>query len=131
MITSINIALHRQRTVTGRTSWASGCFWPTAVDPSSPIHIARHTFPSVTSSLCNSRRERAWPRISHPYRVSLQLYKFPTTGGRQRLGEAPSFAIWLPSTSCEPGGPKPARQYPRSEERRVGKECRSRWSPYH
>ena len=21
--------------------------------------------------------------------------------------------------------------YPRSEERRVGKECRSRWSPYH
>ena len=27
----------------------------------------------------------------------------------------------------------PADQYPmiRSEERRVGKECRSRWSPYH
>src|SRR5256885_15796863 len=24
-----------------------------------------------------------------------------------------------------------ARQLPRSEERRVGKECRSRWSPYH
>ena len=23
------------------------------------------------------------------------------------------------------------RQYDRSEERRVGKECRSRWSPYH
>ena len=23
------------------------------------------------------------------------------------------------------------RHYPRSEERRVGKECRSRWSPYH
>src|SRR5258707_15761290 len=25
----------------------------------------------------------------------------------------------------------PAGQYSRSEERRVGKECRSRWSPYH
>src|SRR5258708_7322340 len=25
----------------------------------------------------------------------------------------------------------PARSYSRSEERRVGKECRSRWSPYH
>src|SRR2546425_9563294 len=25
----------------------------------------------------------------------------------------------------------PARCPPRSEERRVGKECRSRWSPYH
>ena len=24
-----------------------------------------------------------------------------------------------------------ARHIPRSEERRVGKECRSRWSPYH
>src|SRR6266496_5556611 len=29
---------------------------------------------------------------------------------------------------CCPGRPAPAR---RSEERRVGKECRSRWSPYH
>ena len=30
-------------------------------------------------------------------------------------------------------GPKglDAERYPRSEERRVGKECRSRWSPYH
>ena len=26
---------------------------------------------------------------------------------------------------------KIARKYNRSEERRVGKECRSRWSPYH
>ena len=28
------------------------------------------------------------------------------------------------------GTPAP-RQWLRSEERRVGKECRSRWSPYH
>jgi len=27
--------------------------------------------------------------------------------------------------------PKPKAQLDRSEERRVGKECRSRWSPYH
>ena len=26
---------------------------------------------------------------------------------------------------------KEVRTKPRSEERRVGKECRSRWSPYH
>src|SRR3712207_2382199 len=26
---------------------------------------------------------------------------------------------------------RPGVRYPRSEERRVGKECRSRWSPYH
>ena len=30
------------------------------------------------------------------------------------------------------GGKKYSYRYPgRSEERRVGKECRSRWSPYH
>ena len=39
--------------------------------------------------------------------------------------------------SCEDGGHvniydfKSADPKPRSEERRVGKECRSRWSPYH
>src|SRR5256885_8857345 len=27
--------------------------------------------------------------------------------------------------------PRSTRGYSRSEERRVGKECRSRWSPYH
>ena len=26
---------------------------------------------------------------------------------------------------------QPDKKYSRSEERRVGKECRSRWSPYH
>src|SRR5260370_30478680 len=26
---------------------------------------------------------------------------------------------------------QPFKNFPRSEERRVGKECRSRWSPYH
>ena len=29
------------------------------------------------------------------------------------------------------GEDKVAEAYRRSEERRVGKECRSRWSPYH
>src|SRR3712207_9150152 len=54
-------------------------------------------------------------------------------GGGDRLAEPPP----LP-----PGAPRPpARERrdqrrqrdvgPRSEERRVGKECRSRWSPYH
>ena len=30
-----------------------------------------------------------------------------------------------------PASAAPARTAERSEERRVGKECRSRWSPYH
>ena len=29
------------------------------------------------------------------------------------------------------GTEAPSVMYERSEERRVGKECRSRWSPYH
>ena len=29
------------------------------------------------------------------------------------------------------GAPAAAKELERSEERRVGKECRSRWSPYH
>src|SRR3989449_7074111 len=32
---------------------------------------------------------------------------------------------------CDPYSPWYAPRYCRSEERRVGKECRSRWSPYH
>src|SRR5690242_20954818 len=39
------------------------------------------------------------------------------------------------SKEGRPGRPRHVRQSlhaaPRSEERRVGKECRSRWSPYH
>src|SRR3989344_1380416 len=38
----------------------------------------------------------------------------------------PGSSVWFNPTSCIPR----ARRK-RSEERRVGKECRSRWSPYH
>ena len=43
--------------------------------------------------------------------------------------EAIDIQIWkVPSTKKYPEG---IRYSYRSEERRVGKECRSRWSPYH
>src|SRR5256886_7105308 len=45
---------------------------------------------------------------------------------------------WGPGVSWSPaqmgdvlGGPDGVQNAHRSEERRVGKECRSRWSPYH
>src|SRR3989449_11140030 len=40
----------------------------------------------------------------------------------------------LPFCDCDTGGRdaiRPLKRTLRSEERRVGKECRSRWSPYH
>ena len=37
----------------------------------------------------------------------------------------------LAEESAPAAGPGTARSVLRSEERRVGKECRSRWSPYH
>src|SRR5256886_17028400 len=41
----------------------------------------------------------------------------------QNFGSSRDIAIRLP--------PDPKQTATRSEERRVGKECRSRWSPYH
>ena len=37
--------------------------------------------------------------------------------------------VWDPKPALDGG--KPKFSISRSEERRVGKECRSRWSPYH
>src|SRR5581483_10734145 len=55
--------------------------------------------------------------------------RFPgTTPGSVRIGQAPKKRHCYPDLlprSDQVGHP------PRSEERRVGKECRSRWSPYH
>src|SRR6266480_3163913 len=46
--------------------------------------------------------------------------------GAGRLHGQTSLAGWLYTV-----GVRFARRAARSEERRVGKECRSRWSPYH
>ena len=45
------------------------------------------------------------------------------------LGERGQGVVYPDSAASYYGHP-PSKQY-RSEERRVGKECRSRWSPYH
>ena len=55
-----------------------------------------------------------------------------------RLTVIVSFVAWSVVKSPPPVNPVPAVNVivasfaaARSEERRVGKECRSRWSPYH
>ena len=57
----------------------------------------------------------------------------PTVGDKVRLGDTNLWAtieqdLLTKGDECKFGGGKSVR---RSEERRVGKECRSRWSPYH
>ena len=55
------------------------------------------------------------------------------------ISELPEAATTLPEangstislTACSPLEKVPKTEGFRSEERRVGKECRSRWSPYH
>src|SRR5256884_7709539 len=55
-------------------------------------------------------------------------------GGQTEKVEVSGVAPLLESTTSSSGTtilPQQIEQMPRSEERRVGKECRSRWSPYH
>src|SRR5258708_16828235 len=61
--------------------------------------------------------------------LSLDIFLPP----RRRVGsKGPSITANQPpmDTMCF-WGPPPPQVVKRSEERRVGKECRSRWSPYH
>src|SRR2546422_9105918 len=47
------------------------------------------------------------------------------------LPENPGKEVLMITVEHAPSGSSPIHRHNRSEERRVGKECRSRWSPYH
>src|SRR2546430_15329007 len=53
--------------------------------------------------------------------------------GQAQVGECLGKLLVAPAAAGSPGPGKVADvpRVRRSEERRVGKECRSRWSPYH
>src|SRR2546422_1882881 len=51
--------------------------------------------------------------------------------GRALCRRARRLELHLRGSDAHPASPGLGREPPRSEERRVGKECRSRWSPYH
>src|SRR5256885_9401700 len=59
-----------------------------------------------------------------PFFTSLSLHSDPRPS-------APPSQTPLPNTSTCHSEPAAFWRVKRSEERRVGKECRSRWSPYH
>src|SRR5256886_10945293 len=71
----------------------------------------------------------AWPEV--------HLRRGTHLVGTHERAQRGARAVWLGpgarlgGRACQDPEPSPARQLPRSEERRVGKECRSRWAPYH
>src|SRR5258708_11032897 len=71
-------------------------------------------------------------------RVGINSHAYVAATSQQAGDELyPSYAEVMTRIGRERGWPPTSRQQfdamrgPRSEERRVGKECRSRWSPYH
>src|SRR5690348_17085539 len=55
----------------------------------------------------------------------------PSRQGNVHEEFAVSDAVVIASPGCSAPDARGTRIIPRSEERRVGKECRSRWTPYH
>src|SRR5690606_39757697 len=69
----------------------------------------------------SSRSPELWPSaVALSKLASSSIFKPVSSGGDGK------FAAFVERTP-----PKQGTALPRSEERRVGKECRSRWSPYH
>jgi len=80
---------------------------------------------------CHFRVAAPGTRLGLP---EIKLGLIPGAGGTQRLPRLVGMEKALPMILS--GDPIPAKDalavgLVRSEERRVGKECRSRWSPYH
>ena len=65
--------------------------------------------------------------------ISYQVYSNPESGTKEQGDVYRNLPFSMPEVS-QPSFPDyevNIRDFGRSEERRVGKECRSRWSPYH
>src|ERR1035437_9788241 len=97
----------------------------------------------LLSSRLRLARERPSPRRLHPNLNSKKVFATQVSGREQmRLqlitvaaGGDPLAAVFFHREVSYSLVPGPYSMFsvpcPRSEERRVGKECRSRWSPYH
>src|SRR3712207_9075615 len=74
-------------------------------------------------------------RIGDEEETTFQLYRLSRGVYGQRQEDNQMMRIKLPyggvTADQMDAFAEVAEKYSRSEERRVGKECRSRWSPYH
>src|SRR2546427_13086057 len=69
--------------------------------------------------------------LAHVVRVFEDPAVPPASGKIDPLGDVQSLELELMLTDLDQASRRIERIEKRSEERRVGKECRSRWSPYH
>src|SRR2546430_16902520 len=68
---------------------------------------------------------REGERVAYPDRLD-EVQRLPHEAGLRRDARVVERVL-----ATDPDRPTGGEPEPRSEERRVGKECRSRWSPYH
>src|SRR5690554_4806823 len=90
------------------------------------ISMSTSVIASVTKNWSNRRRNAPLWRIPLSFLVLVSLGLIPNL----------AFSAWLSPhlerfENCTIEKTFLASKLKRSEERRVGKECRSRWSPYH
>src|SRR2546430_4675781 len=69
--------------------------------------------------------------ISDLYKEEASLYEAKTDADIKSAQTRASAALQRAQTVAGRAPSQNERDLARSEERRVGKECRSRWSPYH
>ena len=72
----------------------------------------------------------AEPKKQIPLRLNAKLYEALAAWAEDDFRSVNGQIEYL-LTECVRQRKKNGRYVSRSEERRVGKECRSRWSPYH
>ena len=87
--------------------------------------LIEHEAIKTTLPKAKELRKVIEPMITLTKKDSLANKRLTFNRLRDRDSVVKLFAVLGPRYQTRPGGTT------RSEERRVGKECRSRWSPYH
>ena len=82
------------------------------------IHVSHGSSPSAEQVITTA----AWLT-----QLSTDMFGFAPPAGTDATGRTPTFRSLFPYFVRR----QSSQGFTRSEERRVGKECRSRWSPYH
>src|SRR5229473_1174897 len=118
-------SIRRARRSRGGPRWASARWRPRWSRARRPPH-ARSPRPWRQWRPPSTAWRRTWRASAARSTCSAARYRWCTGGS------SGSTNGWrTPTTSSAPSTPSWTPPTARSEERRVGKECRSRWSPYH